>query len=101
MRLTLAIHNVGSIRLADATRLDGDALSVDEEELRQLILDDRRLQSVDIETVAPGEDCRIAAVYDIIEPRAKEPGSGSDFPGILGPIELAGRAAGRRGDGSR
>ena len=38
MRLTLAIHNVGSIRLADATWLDGDALSVDPEELRELIL---------------------------------------------------------------
>ena len=91
MRLTLAIHNVDSMRLGDSTRLDGNELAVDPEGLRQLILDDHRLQSVDIEVVAPGEDCRIGVVYDIIEPRAKEPGSGSDFPGILGPIEMAGR----------
>ncbi|MCH7946100.1 MAG: hypothetical protein IIC73_08835, partial [Armatimonadetes bacterium] len=53
--------------------------------------DEPGLQSVDIEIVASGEDCRIGVVFDIIEPRAKEPGSGSDFPGILGPIEMAGR----------
>ena len=91
MRLTLAIHEIGSIAMGVATRLDGDKLEVDPDELRKFILEDGRLESVDIETVAPGEECRIGVVYDIIEPRAKEPGSGSDFPGILGPIEIAGQ----------
>jgi hypothetical protein len=91
MRLTLAIHNVDSIHFGDETRLDRNELAVDPDNLRQIILEDRRLQSVDIDIVAPGEDCRIGVVFDIIEPRAKEPGSGSDFPGILGPIEMAGR----------
>ena len=91
MRLTLAIHNVDSIHFGDETRLDRNELAVDPDNLRQIILEDRRLQSVDIDIVAPREDCRIGVVFDIIEPRAKEPGSGSDFPGILGPIEMAGR----------
>ena len=91
MRLTLAIHEIGSIAMGVATRRDGDKLEVDPDELRKFILEDGRLESVDIETVAPGEECRIGVVYDIIEPRAKEPGSGSDFPGILGPIEIAGQ----------
>ena len=91
MRLTLAIHEIGSIAMGVATRLDGDKLEVDPDELRKFILEDGRLESVDIETVAPGEECRIGVVYDIIEPRAKETGSGSDFPGILGPIEIAGQ----------
>lgn len=64
---------------------------MDLDELRRIILEDGRLQSVDIEIVSPGEECRIGVVFDIIEPRAKEPGSGPDFPGILGPIETAGR----------
>ena len=89
MRLTLAIHDIGSITLGAATKLEGNKMVVDPVELRQLLLEDSRLQSVDIETVSPGEECRIGVVYDIIEPRAKEPGSGSDFPGILGPIEMA------------
>ena len=91
MRLTLAIHLIDSMRIGDRTCLDGNDLSVDPEELREIILEDRRLRSVDIEIASPGEDCRIGVVFDIIEPRAKEPASGSDFPGILGPIEMAGR----------
>ena len=39
----------------------------------------------------PGEPCRIGVVFDILEPRAKEPGTGSDFPGLLGPMALAGQ----------
>ncbi|MBF8266704.1 MAG: Glycine reductase component beta subunit / Glycine reductase component alpha subunit [Dehalococcoidia bacterium] len=91
MRLTLALHPVTGLEFADATRLDGTRLQVDREELRQLLLKDRRLQSVDLETVCPGESSRVGDIFDILEPRAKEPGSGADFPGILGPYVLAGQ----------
>ena len=70
MRLTLSIHQIGSLSLGAATLLDGTKLVVDPEELRLLILEDTRLRSVDIETVSPGEDCRIGVVFDILEPRA-------------------------------
>jgi glycine reductase len=40
--------------------------------------------------VQPGESCRAGPVFDIIEPRAKEPDSGPDFPGILGAPQTAG-----------
>jgi len=91
MRLTLAIHQIGSLSLGAATLLDGNKLVVDPEELRLLILEDTRLRSVDIETVSPGEDCRIGVVFDILEPRAKEAGSGPNFPGILEPIGVVGQ----------
>ena len=90
MRLTLAIHPVRSVSFGDATRLDGTHLLIDHGELEQLILQDRRLQSVEIEIAPAGEECRIGAVFDIVEPRAKDPDDGSDFPGILGPMQLAG-----------
>jgi glycine reductase len=91
MRLTLAVHPVSNVRLGDATRLDGEVLSVDAGDLRRALLLDDRLESVDIEIVAPGESCRFGSIYDVIEPRAKQPGDGSDFPGVLGPILPAGR----------
>jgi glycine reductase len=66
-------------------------LLVNQEALRQYLLEDRRLVSVEVHIVRPGESCRFGVVYDILEPRAKEPGTGPDFPGILGPIEAAGQ----------
>ena len=91
MKLTLAIHEVSDAKLGSGTSLDGGILTVDADELREAILEDRRIQSVDIETASPGQPCRIGVVFDILEPRAKEPGTGSDFPGLLGPMAVAGQ----------
>ena len=90
MRLTLAIHPVHAITMGDSTRLEGTSLTVDGAELRQLILEDARLRGVDIQIASSGEECRIGVVADILEPRAKETGSGSDFPGVVGPMDIAG-----------
>jgi glycine reductase len=64
---------------------------VGEQELRALLLQDGRLESVEFEVVRPGEHCRIGSVLDVIEPRAKQPGDGYDFPGAISPMALAGR----------
>ncbi|MBI2174396.1 MAG: hypothetical protein HYU33_04295, partial [Candidatus Omnitrophica bacterium] len=90
MRLTLALHPIEEIVFGAPTRLDGTSLVVDPEELRALVLEDESLTSVDLEIIRPGESCRAGPVFDIIEPRAKEPGSSPDFPGILGPPLTAG-----------
>ena len=91
MHLTLAIHPITELRFGDTTQLDGTRLQVDQAELGRLILEDRRLQSIDLDIVRPGEFCRAGMVFDIVEPRAKEPGSGVNFPGILGPQVQAGQ----------
>ena len=91
MELTLLRHRVTEINWGDRTRLEGTVLTVDPEELRGLLLGDDRIRSVDLETIRPGENCRAAPVFDIIEPRAKVPGSSPDFPGILNPPLTAGR----------
>lgn len=91
MKLTLAIHPINDARFEAGTRLDGSTLIIDREELQNAILEDRRIQSVDIEIASPGQPCRIGVVFDILEPRAKEPGTGSDFPGLLGPMAVAGQ----------
>jgi sarcosine reductase len=91
MRLTLAYHPVSDVRFSDTTQLDGTSLLVDQEDLRQYLLADGRLASVDFHVVRPGDSCRFGVVFDILEPRAKAPGAGPDFPGILGPIDMVGQ----------
>ena len=90
MRLSLSNHAVTEMEFGASTRLQGSLLQINEAELTQYILEDRRLQSVDLAVVAPGDPCRVGYVFDIVEPRAKEPGAGTDFPGILGPAAIAG-----------
>ncbi len=91
MELTLAIHQITDLRFGDSTYLNGSTLVVDRESLTNHLLEDSRLQSVDMDIANPGEACRIGVVFDIIEPRIKEPRAGSDYPGILGPIATAGQ----------
>lgn len=90
MQLTLEIHPITAIRFGPSSRLAGTSLIVDAEQLRALLLEDQTLTAVDFEIVFPGESCRAGPVFDIIEPRAKRPGSSPDFPGILGPPHTAG-----------
>jgi glycine reductase len=71
-------------------RLDGTDLVIDATELRRIVLEDDSVVSVDFEIAHPGERCRAGPIFDVIEPRAKEPGSGVDFPGILGAAVTAG-----------
>ena len=89
MALTLANHSITEFIAGPDTRLDGSRLQVSLEELRRYLLDDRRMESVDLEIVSPGDSCRVGYVFDILEPRAKE--TGPDFPGILSPIAPAGQ----------
>src|SRR5215831_16768413 len=91
MRLTLAYHPVTDIRFGATTQLQGTVLEVSEAALRQHLLEDRRLQRVDLAIVHPGEACRFGLVFDIVEPRAKAPGAGPDFPGILDAIAMVGQ----------
>lgn len=84
MRLTLAFHTVSEIRFGAGTRLDGSVLIVDKEELRQLVSKDSAIESAEFEIVRPGESCRAGPVFDIVEPRAKEPEGNPDWPGVLG-----------------
>lgn len=90
MQLTLANHPVTEIQFGAPARLEGSVLIVDADTLRQLVLQDESLTGVDFEIVHPGEPCRAGPIFDVVEPRAKAPGDGSDFPGILGAPTTAG-----------
>ena len=72
------------------TGLTGAMLSIDQDELRQLVLEDSSFESVNFEIARPGESLRAGPVFDIVEPRAKAPGGSPDWPGILGAPHTAG-----------
>lgn len=90
MQLTLAQHPITDIRFGASTCLDGSALVVDENAMRELVLQDASLAGVDFAIARPGECCRAGPIFDVVEPRAKETGIGSDFPGIIGAPTTAG-----------
>lgn len=90
MRLALAHHPITEIAFGGRTHLEGTSITVQVDELRRTLLADECLTDVDVEIVEPGERCRAGPVFDIIEPRAKAPGSSPDFPGILSPPLTAG-----------
>jgi sarcosine reductase len=90
MQLTLAHHPVTKIHFGSQTQLDRTTLMIDPEELRRTVLEDETIENVDFEIVRPGERCRAGPIFDIVQPRAKEPGSSPDFPGILRPPATAG-----------
>ncbi|PKB78213.1 MAG: hypothetical protein BZY88_19475 [SAR202 cluster bacterium Io17-Chloro-G9] len=91
MRLSLSNHPVTEMSFGASTRLQGSHLQINEAELTEYLLEDRRLQSVDLAVVQPGDPCRVGYVYDVVEPRARESGLGTDFPGILGPASIVGQ----------
>lgn len=90
MALTLAYHPIREIRFGAGMRLEGDALTIDKDELSRLVLKDSRISKVEFALVSPGESCRAGPVFDIVEPRAKAAGASPDWPGVLGPPSTAG-----------
>jgi glycine reductase len=93
MTLKLAVHPIEEIDFGPQTRLDSAKLVLDKGELCNLVLRDAAIESVDFQIVRPGESCRAGPVFDIVEPRAKEPEASPDWPGVLGAPQTAGRGA--------
>jgi len=90
MQLTLAYHPVNSIGFGERLSLAGTALTVSQEELRAIVLEEALIEAVDFVIAAPNDSLRAGPVFDIVEPRAKAPGASPDWPGILGPPQTAG-----------
>ncbi len=90
MRLELNVININDVQFGELTEIKESALYINRSELRDLLLEDERLNNVEIEIAHPGESCRILQVADVVEPRAKIEGPCEDFPGAIGKIGRAG-----------
>ena len=84
MQLTLANHPITDLQFGAPARLDGTVLVVDADSLGRVVLQEPAFVGVHFEIARPGEPCRAGPIFDVIEPRAKAPAGGADFPGILG-----------------
>jgi sarcosine reductase len=91
MRLELKILKIRDVQFADKTAVSEGLLSINPSQLQALLLEDRRLGSMEIELAHPGEKCRILQVLDVIEPRAKTSDGDEDFPGAVGRQGPAGK----------
>jgi glycine reductase len=78
------VHEVRTVALGGATRYERHHLTVGRDQAEALLADPA-LASVRVHVAAPGEQTRIIAPLDVVEPRAKGPGGGV-FPGWMAPV---------------
>lgn len=90
MRLEMAIYPVEKVTFGRQTAYQEGLLELNKEELLALVLDDKKIESAELDIALPGEKTRIVRVRDVVEPRVKVSGRGSVFPAIIGPVETGG-----------
>jgi len=90
MRLELGKIYIKDVVFGETTRVENGVLYVNKQELVNLLLEDQRLASVEIELAKPGEEVRIIPVKDVIEPRVKVSGNGGIFPGFISKVDTVG-----------
>ncbi len=90
--MILEIGNIfiNDVQFGSETKVDGNVLYVNAEEIRAIVLEDERIKDVAIELARPRESKRITPVKDVIEPRVKVSGNGSIFPGVIGKVDTVG-----------
>lgn len=88
--LEVGWFDVDDVRAGAETALDGGVLTVDLEEMEELLADEA-FASVSVQTARPGESVRVINAVDAVEPRIKVDPAGADFSGMLGAPGQAGR----------
>ena len=91
MRLEIESIDIHEIREQGKTHVQDRVLYVNTGEIEELILRDRRIGSVEVNTVRPGDRVRIVNIMDVVQPRCKIDQSEADFPGFVGRLQIAGR----------
>ncbi len=89
MKLELGNIHIKDIQFADFTKVDNGVLYVNKQELKNLVMEDENIKSVQFDLARPGEETRITPVKDVIQPRVKVEG-GEYFPGTIGKVGTVG-----------
>ena len=90
MKLELGYVNIHDIQFADQSKVEGGVLYVNQDDVKNLVLEDENIKSVTLEIAKPGESVRIMPVKDVIEPRCKVEGPGDIFPGVISKVDTVG-----------
>jgi glycine reductase len=80
---------ITDVQFGDVNRIDKGVLTIDAQSIIDLLMEDKRIKSVEIDIAKPAESVRILPVKDVIEPRAKA--EGNVFPGIQSDVAEAGK----------
>lgn len=83
MRLKMVNYKVNSANFGENTAYRGGTMTINQAELRNHLLEDKRLQNVELDLALPGEKTRVIHILDAIEPRLKPDQSVSAYPGFL------------------
>ena len=68
MKLELGYVNIHDIQFADQSKVEGGVLYVNKEDIKNLVLEDENIKSVELEIAKPGDSIRIMPVKDVIAP---------------------------------
>lgn len=90
MKLEMGHVNIQDIQFASESKIENGILYVSEATVKNMILEDEYIQSVEIDIARPGESVRITPVKDVIEPRVKVEGRGGIFPGVISKVDTVG-----------
>ena len=82
MKLEHRRIHIKDIQLGNETNVKNGVLTVNEEELVNMLKEDPKIKNVKLDVARPGEKTRIIPVKDVIEPRVKIEGEGNGFPGV-------------------
>jgi glycine reductase len=90
MKLELGNIFIRDIRFDSVSKVEKGTIFINDEELRDHLLEDENIKSITFDIAKPGESTRILPVKDVIEPRVKVHGDGGIFPGILSKVHTVG-----------
>lgn len=90
MKLEVGSIPIRDIQFGPTSKVDGNVLYVNQDELSRLLLQDEAIESVALDIARPGESVRITPVKDVIEPRVKVHGGGGIFPGWCAKVDTVG-----------
>ncbi|MBQ3405451.1 MAG: hypothetical protein IJG63_08565 [Oscillospiraceae bacterium] len=100
MRLEMENVKITDIQEADKTHVENGVLYINKKELEEVILEDEKIASVEINFAKPGQNVRILNVQDVQEPRCKVGVENADYPGVVGNFCIAGQGKTRRLEGA-
>jgi glycine reductase len=90
MKLQIDSIDIKDMCIGPKTYVSDHILHINLQELEEIILRDRRIESVELDLVNPGDRVRIVNVVDVVQPRCKIDQEDADFPGWIGKLRIAG-----------
>ncbi|MEA4884859.1 MAG: glycine/sarcosine/betaine reductase component B subunit [Clostridia bacterium] len=96
MKLNLGAFEVEDVVFDSETAFADGVLRLNEQEIKDLVVQDGNLAGVRVDIVKPGERKRIIHVLDVIEPRIKLDSGLESFPGFMSAPITVGRGTTHR-----